>query len=177
MKRAGRSFAVLWVAVWIGSLAGCATQAPSPDGRLQFPQYQFSVARPPAEWAPVDSKIPGEFAAWTTSVSKSRLGIQAHRPVGDGSLRAVVEAFKASMTRTPAPRGVLTFTLKEEKEINLGGRTFHRVILGNNATPADFVFYFLRGNEFAFSLSLAVFPGDFEKDLAVLEQMARSVGS
>jgi hypothetical protein len=180
MRIAHRFFAVLLVAVTLASgLPGCATRPLPPlDGRLQFPQYKFSVNGPPADWAPTDPKIPGEFAAWTNAATRSRIGIQAHKPLPDGSLRSVVEAFKAGMTPGTQDRpGTVAFTVKDEKEINLDGKRFYRVILGNRSTPADFIFYFLRGEEFVFSLSLAVFPGSYEKDLAVLEHMARGVGS
>jgi hypothetical protein len=178
MKRPGRFLAALVVAVSLGSLAGCATQARSPDGQLQFPQYKFSVNAPPAGWAPTEPKIPGEFAAWSNAATRSRIGIQAHQLLPDGSLRSVVEAFKAGMTPGTRDRpGTVVFTVKDEKEIDLDGKRLYRVILGNSSTPADFIFYFLRGEEFVFSLSLAVFPGDYEKDLAVLEQMTRGVRS
>src|SRR5437867_2930632 len=44
----------------------------------------------------------------------------------------------------------------------LDGKKFYRVILGNSSTPADFIFYFLRGEGYVFSLSLAVPPGSYE---------------
>ena len=162
-------------ALFLAALLGCAAQPVASDERLQFPTYKFSVAKPPAGWIAVNLQIPGEFAAWSNAETKSRIGIQAHQPLPDGSVRAVVEAFKTSMSKgADDPPGVVRFTVKEEKEIDLGGKRFHRVILGTG-TPADFIFYFLRGENFVFSLSLAVAPGHYDQDLAILERMARSV--
>ena len=179
MSQAQRFFAALLVAVFLG---GCATQPPpqrlAEDGRLQFSQYKFSVNGPPAGWGPSEPRIPGEFAAWSNAATRSRIGIQAHKLQSDGSLRSVVEKFKAGMTPGTQDRpGTVAFTVKEEKEIDLDGRKFYRVVLGNSSTAADFIFYFLRGEEFVFSLSLAVLPGSYDQDLAVLEHMARGVGA
>lgn len=188
MKEANRFLTTLFVALLIASsLPGCATGPILADGRLQFPQYNFSVESPSREWMTTESKVPGEFVAWLNTVTKSRLGIQAHRVLPDGSLHTVVEAFKEVMTKgitgdlerkfpgAEARRGATTFTIEEEKEINFGGRMFYRVILNYGDGPAKFFFYFFKGKEFIFSLSLTAVLEYYEKDLAVLEQMARGV--
>lgn len=191
MKEANRFLTTLFVALLAASsLPGCATGPILVDGRLQFPEYKFSVDSPSTEWRMIELKPPGAVVAWMNTVTKSRIGITASKTHPDVSVRTVVEAFKAGTTKGipddlarkfPGSEG-FTVTIEEEKEINFDGKMFHRVILNYGGVPVKgisvsgkMIFYFFKGEEFIFSLSLSAVLGYYDKDLVVLEQMARGL--
>lgn len=195
MKETNRFITTLFVALLVAnSLPGCATGPILVDGRLQFPEYNFSMDSPPTEWMIIELKPPGAVIAWRNSVTKSQIGITASKTHPAISVRTVVESFKAAMTKGipddlarkfPGPedlRGTVTVTIVEDKEINFEGKMFHRVILNYGGTPVKgislsgkMIFYFFKVEEFIFSLSLTAVLGYYEKDLVVLEQMARGL--
>ena len=196
MKESNRFLTTLFVALLAASsLPGCATGPILVDGRLQFPEYKFSVDSPSTEWRMIESKPPGAVVAWINTVTKSRIVITASKAHPDVSLRTVVEAFKAGMTSKGIPddlarkfpgsegfRGTFTVTIEEEKEINLDGKMFHRVILNYGVVPVKgisvsgkMIFYFFKGEEFIFSLFFNAVLGYYDKDLVVLEQMVRGL--
>lgn len=203
MKETNRFVTTLFLALLVAnSLPGCATGPILVDGQLQFPEYKFSVDSPPREWMIIEPpKGPGAVMAWRNSVTNSVIGITAGEAYPGISLRKVVESFKAAMTKGPPDdlarkfpgagnlRGsvtVTTVTIEEDKEINFEGNMFHHVILTVGLTPvtgplkgislsSKMIIYFFRVQEFIHRLHLNADLTYYEKDVVVLDQMARSL--
>lgn len=194
MKEANRLLTTLFVALLAASsLPGCAAGPILVDGRLQFPEYKFSVDTPPREWVTIEPKPLGAVIAWRNSVTKSLIGVTASRVKPGVSLQKEIEVFKATITkgipdsiakRFPGAenfQGKITVAIEEEKETTFAGKTFQTIILDYGGIPAEgvslsggIIFYVLKTDAFVYTLSLNAVRGYYDKDLPVVEQVAQS---
>jgi len=172
-------------------LQGCATGPTIVDGRLQFPEYKFSMASLPADWRIIEPKPPGAVIGWKNSVTNSLIGITARQVNPAISYEKSFADFKAAVLKG-VPEGLakrfpssgaenISVTIEEDKDINIEGKIFHCIIFNYGGTPlkgvsisGKIVFYIIEMEGFFYTLSLNAVLGYYEKDIGVFEQIVRS---
>jgi hypothetical protein len=169
-------------------LTGCTTGPILAGARVEFPNRKFSVLTPPVDWELTKPENQGEVVAWRNRATKSRIAISAD----EEAPKAVAKVAEKLAEKFPIYPVVSQFFRgerykgnvippTEQKEVDLGGRTFYRVITDLEISPVEglqvkmkVVRYWLLTEKFYYNLSLATLAGYYEKEQHILEQMARS---
>lgn len=176
------------------SLEGCSTtpvkevrestvqQGASSSGKIiKFPAKEFSIGIPPLNWETVTEKCPPSVVAWQSSSTRSIIQIHLFNatPISHRGLAESVMHVLKVVIKEKDPQAI--FTVGEEKEVILDGKTFYQVLADCDMSPVKgiqvkykLLYYLMKGEKMDYAMVMIAVLGHYDQDKLIMDQIVRS---